>query len=158
MKEEVINLIKETLPKMSEKEKLAFYLAFGAHEGIDQRDKSNIEYIYHPLWVYNHCETENEKIVALLHDVLEDTKITYDQILLLFNKEIADAVKILSHTENENIEEYYANIKKNPITRNVKIADLKHNMDKNRINKFVEWHNDRCEKLYEPMLDFLKND
>ena len=159
MDPKVETIIQEQLPKMSEKEKLAFFLAFGAHTSSDQRDQAGLEYIGHPLTVYSHCDTEDERIVALLHDVLEDTKITADDLRLLFPDNIVDAVVLLSHPKHGyDREEYIANIKTNPLARKVKIEDFRANIDESRIQSLVEWHKHEVESKYKPNLSKLLED
>ena len=75
---------------MTNKIELAYAIASVAHKG--QADKVGVDYINHPLTVSKNCNNEQEKIVALLHDVLEDTKVTKDDLLLFFDKEIVEAV------------------------------------------------------------------
>ena len=159
MDKQVISIIKEQLPKMTEKEKLAFFLAFGAHTSTDQRDQAGLEYIGHPLTVYSHCDTEDERIVALLHDVLEDTKITRKDLELLFPTHIVEAVALLSHPKTGyDRDAYIRNIKANPLARKVKIEDFRANIDESRIQSLVEWHRHEVETKYKPNLDFLLRD
>ena len=67
---------------MMNKLELAYAIALVAHKG--QVDKAGVDYINHPLTVSRNCKNEKEKIVALLHDVLEDTKVTKEDLLLFF--------------------------------------------------------------------------
>ena len=97
MDEKVIKLIKDVFPKMTEKERLAFGIAFGAHTGQGQMDYAGLEYIGHPLTVYLGCDTEDERIVALLHDVVEDTKVTLEDLSMFFDNNIIEALKVISH-------------------------------------------------------------
>ena len=156
MDKKVISLINELTPKMTEKEKLAFYLAFGAHTSTDQRDQAGLEYIGHPLTVYLHCDTEDERIVALLHDVVEDTKITLKDLSLLFKPEIVEAIGLLSHPKTGyDRQEYLDKIKANPLARKVKIEDFRTNIDKSRLMTLIEWHDEMVERLYKPNLEYL---
>lgn len=159
MDKKIIDLINEQLPKMTEKEKLAFYLAFGAHTSTDQRDQAGLEYIGHPLTVFCNCDTEDERVVALLHDVLEDTKITEKDLRLLFLDHIVDAIKLLSHPKTGyNREEYFKNIKANPLARKIKIEDLKANIDDSRLRSLIEWHEQKVKNQYIPNLEYLLKD
>lgn len=159
MDKKVINIIKEQMPNMTEKERLAFFLAFGAHTSTDQRDQAGLEYIGHPLTVYSHCDTEDERIVALLHDVLEDTKITAKDLALLFPSHIVEAVQLLSHPKtNYNRDEYLTKIKANPLAKKVKIEDFKANIDPSRIQSLVDWHKNEVETKYKPNLNYLLDD
>lgn len=95
------------------------------HEG--QKRKQGIPYYTHPLAVYNLLKEKgynNEYLfVALFHDLLEDTNTTYNEILRLTRKDIADSVLLLTKQNNYIMKEYISNIKKNEIARIVKIAD-----------------------------------
>lgn len=156
MDKQVINIIHEQLPKMTEKEKYAFFLAFGAHTATDQRDQAGLEYIGHPLTVFSQCDTEAERIVALLHDVLEDTKITRKDLELLFEPHIVEAVTLLSHPKNDyDRTDYIEKIKANPLARKVKIEDLRTNIDNSRLVSLMEWHDREVETKYKPNMEFL---
>ena len=159
MDEKVITLINTLVPTMSEKEKLAFYLAFGAHTGRDQKDHAGLEYIGHPLTVFAHCDSEDTRVVALLHDVVEDTEITLEDLSLLFEPKIVEAVKLLSHEKGPyDRETYIRNIKANPIARKVKIEDLRTNMDRNRLLSLLEWHDNKVNKHYKNEFEELLKD
>ena len=110
---------------------LARALAEYAHEG--QIDKAGAPYFTHPLAVSEMVQTEEEKIVALLHDVLEDTSVTEPTIRNLFGDEIAEAVLSVTRRDGEDYMDFIARAKQNPIGRTVKLADLHHNMDLSRI-------------------------
>ena len=132
---------------------LAYAIALVAHKG--QVDKVGVDYINHPLTVSKNCTTEKEKIVALLHDVIEDTKVTKEDLLLFFDGEIVEAVCLLTHKEEDSYMDYLAKIKTNPIAKAVKIQDLKHNMDLSRFTNPSEKDYERNEKKYKPALAFL---
>ena len=132
---------------------LAYAIALVAHKG--QVDKVGVDYINHPLTVSNNCTGENEKIVALLHDVLEDTKVTKEDLLLFFDPYIVEAVCLLTHNPNDSYMDYLAKIKANPIAKAVKLADLKHNMDLSRFPNPTQRDIERVEKKYKPALEFL---
>lgn len=153
--EKVIAIINEAVPKMSEKERLAFGIAFGAHTGKDQKDYAGLEYIGHPLTVYLHCDTEEERIAALLHDVVEDTSVTLDDLRLFFDDEIVDAIGLLSHPKVYDKKKYMEGIKANPIARKVKIEDLRTNMDRTRLESLLEWHDLRVKNQYSHNLAYL---
>ena len=82
--------------------------------------------------MYQYCKTQKGKIVGLLHDVVEDTPITLEDLRAIFDEDIVIAIGLLTKTEGFDINEYYAAIKNNPIAREVKMADLTHNMDISR--------------------------
>lgn len=108
----------------------AMVIAFNAHLG--QLDKSGIPYIYHPIHVAEQMSTEEECIVALLHDVVEDTEITFEQLEKEFSDTVIEALKLLTHDEAVPYMDYIKNLKYNPIARRVKIQDLLHNSDESR--------------------------
>lgn len=158
MDKKVIDIIKKAFPQMSDKERLAFGIAFGAHTGNGQKDYAGLEYINHPLTVYLNCDTEEERIVALLHDVVEDTDITLDDLSLFFDKEIVEAVGLVTHEKVYDKELYMKNIKSNPIARKVKIEDLHTNMDRTRLESLLEWHDARVKNQYSKNLEYLTSD
>ena len=138
---------------MMNKLELAYAIALVAHKG--QVDKAGVDYINHPLTVSINCKNEKEKIVALLHDVLEDTKVTKEDLLLFFCDEIVDAICLLTHNENDTYVDYLTKIKDNPLARAVKIQDLKHNMDLSRLANPTKKDYERIKNKYEPALKFL---
>ncbi len=117
--------------KMTEKEKLAFEIAKRAHKG--QVDKAGVNYINHPLNVAKSLSKENERIVALLHDVVEDTEVTLKDLAKFFDDEIVNAVDAITHRLNETYDEYLNRVKLNPLALKVKLKDIENNMDLSRI-------------------------
>lgn len=113
-------------------QELALEIAQRAHKG--QKDRGGRPYINHPLAVASMVEGEKEKVVALLHDVAEDTPVSLDSLRVLFGDEIADALTLVTHEDGTDYMEYVAGTKTNPIARAVKIADLTHNMDPSRLD------------------------
>ena len=130
----------------------AMIIAYEAHK--NQVDKSGVPYIYHPIHVAEQMDTENECIIALLHDVDEDTNVTFKQLEEVFSKEIIDILKLLTREENIEYDEYIKRIKNNSIACKVKIADLTHNLDKTRLDFVTEVDVKRNEK-YKKALQIL---
>lgn len=130
----------------------AMIIAYEAHK--NQVDKSGVPYIYHPIHVAEQMDTENECIIALLHDVVEDTNVTFKQLEEVFSKEIIDILKLLTREENIEYDEYIKRIKNNSIACKVKIADLTHNLDKTRLDFVTEVDVKRNEK-YKKALQIL---
>ncbi len=130
----------------------AMIIAYEAHK--NQVDKSGVPYIYHPIHVAEQMNTENECIIALLHDVVEDTNVTFKQLEEVFSKEIIDILKLLTREENIEYDEYIKRIKNNSIACKVKIADLTHNLDKTRLDFVTEVDVKRNEK-YKKALQIL---
>ena len=133
----------------------AIDIAFSAHK--DQKDKAGRPYFMHPLMVASQMNSEYEICTALLHDVIEDTDITIEELEREFPKEITDALRLLTHDKNTDYLDYVREIKKNPIARKVKLADLNHNLDITRIQdnpKLLEGFMRRREK-YEKAKEIL---
>lgn len=129
---------------MEDKVLEALYFAYMAHK--NQKDKAGKPYILHPMYVALQVDTKEEKIVALLHDVVEDTSISIEEIENIFGKDIANAVDVLTHKNKENYFKYISKIKNNPIAVKVKLADLKNNMDLSRLKNPTEKDFLRLEK------------
>lgn len=134
--------------------KKALEIATLAHKG--QVDKAGKDYINHPITVSCYCKTYEAKIVGLLHDTVEDTDITLDYLKNYFTEDILEAIKLVTKSYPLDINQYYKNIKGNPIAREVKIADLTHNMDLSRfdISKITQKDLDRVEK-YKKYYNYL---
>ncbi len=115
-----------------------------AHEG--QVDRAGKPYFGHPKAVAAMVEGEVEKTVAYLHDVVEDTLVSIEEIRSLFGDEVADAVDLLTHREGVPYFDYVEKIKSNAIARKVKMADLTHNMDLSRLDTVTEDDLKRAEK------------
>ena len=101
------------------------------HKG--QTDKAGMDYINHPDFVAEHVNTDKEKIVAYLHDILEDTNCPKETIRDEFGEEILEAIEAMTHKAGEDYLDYVRRAAQNPIARNVKKADLTHNMMIERI-------------------------
>ena len=134
---------------------LARALAAYAHEG--QLDKAGQPYLSHPVAVAKKVHTPEEKITALLHDVLEDTFVLPETIENLFGAEILTAVQAVTKMPRESYFDFVARAKQNPIARAVKLADLEHNMDLSRIPKPTGEDLARLEK-YRKAKAFLMED
>ena len=118
--------------KMNRLLKLAEEIATTAHKG--QVDKAGVDYINHPKTVASMCDSIEAKIVGWLHDVIEDTDVTLEDLKLIgFPDNILEAIKCVTKQEGYNIEEYYLRIKNNELAKEVKLADLTHNLDLSRI-------------------------
>lgn len=115
----------------------AIMIATKAHAG--QKDKAGTPYLLHVLRVMLSVEKINEKIVALLHDVVEDSEVTFEELANEgFPKKILKAVELLTKTEKKTYEDYIQEIKNNDLARAVKLADLKDNMNITRLKKVTE--------------------
>lgn len=111
----------------------AIQIATEAHKG--QLDKAGRDYIGHPLRVMEMGKTEDEKIVGVLHDVIEDTDWTFEMLEAEgFSREVIEALKCVTKlSENENYDDFIERVKKNPLAVAVKINDLTDNMDIRRL-------------------------
>lgn len=117
--------------------KKAILFAYNAHYG--QFDKSGIPYILHPFHVAESMRDEDSTTVALLHDIIEDTKYNKEDLINAgFPNYIVDAVVALSRRSNESYMDYIRRVKRNNIAKAVKLADLEHNSDLSRIDKITE--------------------
>ena len=115
----------------------ALQIATDAH--LYQVDKAGVPYIFHPIRVSNRCSTDDERIVALLHDTIEDTEVTAEYLLMEgFPRNIVDAILSVTRNEDENYEDFIKRSRLNPIGRQVKLHDLEDNMDITRLNKLTE--------------------
>ena len=130
----------------------AMKIAYEAHHG--QVDKSGVPYIFHPIHLAEQMETEEECIVALLHDVVEDTDITFEQLEKEFSPVVIEVLKLLTHDDSIEYMEYIRKLKHNPIARTVKLADLWHNYDITRLKKITKKDLKRREK-YQDAIYFL---
>ena len=129
----------------TDKTKKAMKFCFKAHK--DQVDKSGMPYVFHPFHVAEQMTDEATTIVALLHDVVEDTDYTLEDIAAEgFGKEILEAVALMTHEDGVPYLDYVAKLKDNPIARTVKLADLAHNSDLSRIGEIDEETKQRLEK------------
>lgn len=109
-------------------------LAANAHHG--QRDKHGQPYILHPLRVMLRLNTEVERIVAVLHDVIEDTDHSLDDLQRMgYSDEILQALDAVTRRESESYEQFVQRSKANPLARRVKLADLEDNMDVHRMTE-----------------------
>lgn len=135
--------------------KKAMKLCFKAHK--DQVDKSGMPYVFHPFHVAEQMMDEAATIVALLHDVVEDTDYTLEDIAAEgFGKDILEAVALMTHEDDIPYLDYVAKLKENPIARAVKLADLTHNSDLSRIGEIDEETKRRLEK-YKKAKDILES-
>ena len=133
--------------------KKALKLSFAAHK--DQLDKSGMPYVYHPFHVAEQMETEETVAVALLHDVIEDTDYTLEDLKAMgFPDSVTEALALMTHDDSVPYLDYVAKLKDNPIARAVKLADLRHNSDLSRLDAVDEKALERVEK-YRKAIELL---
>ncbi|PFE08599.1 HD domain-containing protein [Bacillus cereus] len=132
---------------------IAHEIAKTAHAG--QVDKAGIDYIKHPEVVASFVNTAEEKATAYLHDVLEDTEITANDLLSAgIPHNIVEAVQVLTKETYTPYFEYLSKVKGNSLARTVKLADLKHNSDRSRLARITDKDLKRLEK-YRKAIQFL---
>ena len=127
--------------------KKAMKLCFKAHK--DQVDKSGLPYVFHPFHLAEQMQDEATTITALLHDVVEDSDYTLQELIDMgFPKEVTDAIALMTHDDAVPYLDYVRNLKDNPVARAVKLADLKHNSDLSRLDVIDEKALKRVEKYH----------
>ena len=119
--------------------------ALEVHAG--QRDRYGRPYILHPLYLMSQMDTEVEMMAAVLHDVIEDSDMTLDDLRQLgLPEEVVQAVSLLTHDESDSYDDYVRKLKPNRIARKIKLADLLHNMDIRRMDRVTEKDAARLDK------------
>jgi (p)ppGpp synthase/HD superfamily hydrolase len=130
--------------------KKALKLCFDIHK--EQVDKSGLPYVFHPFHLAEQMETEDTTIVALLHDVVEDSDLTLDDLRQMgFGDTVIAALALLTHDPAVEYMDYVRAVKDNPIARAVKLADLRHNSDLTRLDTVDEKALARREKYLQAM-------
>ena len=108
----------------------AMKIAYAAHHG--QTDYNGIPYIYHPIHLAEQMEDEASCCAALLHDVVEDTNVTMEDLEQEFPEEVIAVLRLLTHEKDVPYFDYVRNIKSNPVAVKIKLADIAHNSDQTR--------------------------
>ena len=135
--------------------KKALKLCFEAHK--EQVDKTDMPYVFHPFHLAEQMTDEDTTICALLHDVVEDTDYTLEDLRQMgFPDAVLEALALLTHDPDVPYMDYVKEIAKNPIAKAVKMADLRHNSDLSRMepDEIDAWAMKRNEK-YRIALDYL---
>lgn len=124
----------------------AMVIAYNAHHG--QLDYNGIPYIYHPIHLAEQMDDELSCCVALLHDTVEDTAVTLEDLEKDFPIAVTEAVALMTHNPGTDYFDYVRAIKDNPIAKKVKLADLNHNSDQSRCvgsdlteDRLIYWEN-----------------
>lgn len=134
----------------------AIALAVQAHKG--QVDKAGEVYILHPLRVMFAVEGETARMVAILHDVVEDSETTFDDLRAMgYSDEVLTALDGLTRRDDETYMEFVHRAKLNPIARQVKLADMEDNMDMRRLTEITDKDRERLNR-YRNAWKFLKGD
>lgn len=122
-------------------------IAFAAHRG--QKDKGGKDYIGHPLRVCRACNSAEAKAVALLHDTIEGTPVTREYLVSKgIPEHIADMADAMARKDGESYMDYVRRIADNQVTREVKMADLKDNMDMSRLVSITDEDVARMKKYH----------
>ena len=125
--------------------KKALRMCFDAHK--EQEDKSGLPYVFHPFHLAEQMTDEETTVVALLHDVVEDTEYTLSDLGDMgYPPAVLEAIVLMTHDDSVPYLEYVAKIKHNPIAKAVKLADLRHNSDLTRLDVVDERAIARAEK------------
>jgi len=132
----------------------AIQLAVKVHQG--QVDKSGQVYILHPLRVMFAVEGETARMVAVLHDVVEDSQYTFDDLREMgYSDEVIDALDCLTRRNDETYIEFVKRASTNQIARQVKLADIEDNMDIRRLQDITDKDHERL-KRYRQAWAYLK--
>ena len=134
----------------------AMKLAYTAHHG--QLDKAGVPYIFHPYHLAEQMTSEYAVCAALLHDTVEDTAVTIHELSQLFPEEVVNAVELLTHDDGMPYTEYIRRIKSDPVAKEVKLADIRHNSDQSRLTCTDNVSEEKMKQLrekYAKALDLL---
>ena len=135
----------------------AIEIATEAHRG--QVDKAGNDYIQHPLRVMEAGKTTDEKIVGVLHDVVEDTDWTFEKLAAEgFSNEVIAALRCVTKlSEEEPYDEFIKRVKANPLAVAVKLNDLSDNMDIRRLDELTEKDFKRLQKYHKAYRQLVEN-
>ena len=135
--------------------KKAMKIAYDAHHG--QLDKGGLPYVFHPWHLAEQMDDEISTIAALLHDVVEDTDWTLEQLEAEgFPPESMEALGLLTHPEGQPYMEYVAGLRHNSVAVKVKLADLRHNSDFTRLSAVTAGQRARLDQKYAPAFALLE--
>lgn len=135
--------------------KKALKICFKAH--INQVDKTGVPYVFHPFHLAEQMDDEESVCLALLHDVVEDTSMTFEDLINEgFSEKIISALRLLTHLDSTPYIEYIQKIKENPLAKKVKLADLRHNSDLSRLDLSVDKIPSKLE-LYKIAIQYLED-
>ena len=134
--------------------KKALKLCFDAHK--DQVDKTDMPYVFHPFHLAEQMTDEISTVCALLHDVIEDTDYTFNDLIGMgFPKRVIEVLSLLTHDEDVPYMDYVKGISVDPVAKQVKLADLRHNSDLSRMDSVDEYAY-RINEKYKAAIAFLE--
>ena len=126
----------------------AIELAVTAHRG--QKDRSGRPYILHPLWLMQQFEDTGAMIVAVLHDTVEDSSLTLQDLESEgFSEEIVEAIDALTRRKEETYEQFILRLKPQPLALRIKLADIEHNLDVRRLSQLNKDDLKRVDKYHQ---------
>ena len=133
----------------------AIEIAQEAHKGV--KDKGGHDYINHPIRVMHAMSNDQEKIVAILHDVVEDSDWTFDRLKEKgFEDSVIESLRcVTKYSEEEDYQEFIKRAATNKIATKVKMADIEDNLDLSRLGTLTDKDLTRIEK-YKKALKYLK--
>jgi len=138
----------------------AFKIAAEVHG--NQRDKSGEPYMGHVCWVMSQMETDEERVVAIMHDVFEDSRDRPDlnrsvlaRVKLFYRSAVYNAVLDMTHGEDESYEEYLLGVARNPLAVKVKLSYIRDNLDPVRLEKLSQGVRERLIYKYGHALTIL---
>jgi len=105
-------------------------IAYNAHHG--QLDYNGIPYIFHPIHLAEQMDDEISCCAALLHDVVEDTSVTMEELIPEFPDAVIQVLTLLTHRDDVPYFDYVREIRKHPVAKKIKLADIAHNSDQSR--------------------------
>ena len=135
--------------------KKAMKIAYDAHQG--QLDKGGLPYVFHPWHLAEQMDDEISTVAALLHDVVEDTDWTLEQLAAEgFPQEVLEVLELLTHPKGQPYMEYIARLQHHPVAVKIKLADLRHNSDFTRLSASTAEQRARLERKYAPAFALLE--
>ena len=141
----------------TEKTRAAMNLCYEVHAGA--KDKGGFPYVFHPFYLADQMDDEVSTIVALLHDVVEDTDYTIEDIKEMgFSENVVEALRYMTHDDDVPYMDYVRKIRENPIATKVKLADLAHNSDPSRLMREPEEKDLQRLKKYEEAIRILRDE
>lgn len=139
--------VKKSMINFTEFREKAMQIVIKVHGS--QVDKGGSSYIHHPVRVESMCSLWQDRLVALLHDTIEDGDITAEYLLMQgFPHEIVDAVVSVTRNKGEEYFDFIQRCKTNPIGHRVKLADIKDNMDITRLKELTDKDIERLKKYH----------
>ena len=135
----------------------AIVIATNAHAG--QLDKAGQPYILHPLRLMFRFQAEVERIVAVMHDVVEDSEVTLDDLRSFrFSEQIIEAIDYLTKKEGETYTDFITRVSSNDIASKIKAEDIKDNLDLTRLDKIGEKDLARIKKYHSALAYLTSRD